>query len=308
MCLGASIFSASELQMDRLYAAFREAGGNCVDTAHCYWFWLPEGKGGADRAIGKCIRRHGDSGLVRILSKGGHPSQLPNYPRSDGYLSPEVISSDIAESLNWLNGEPIDLYFLHRDDTRVPVGEILEALNHHILGGRLRAVGASNWSVARLREADAYVTKRQIHGFVASQPQFNLGHSNAPVPTTDPAQRYLTDADMAWHRSTGLPIICYSPTAGGYFATGGARAKVAYDNDVSRKRAEVAVRLARQLGVSEGQIALAYLRCQPFPVIPILGTTNLDHLLECLAAEQVLLKADHVDLLRKGDLSSSMHL
>jgi len=302
MCLGNSAFGTGlpEAQTDRLYTAFRQAGGNCFDSAHCYCFWLPGGLGASERALGQCIRRHGDSGKVCLITKGGHPACPPDYPRPDHYLAAEVLAADIADSLDRLQCDAIDLYILHRDDPRVPVGEIIDVLNGHIAAGHVRAIGASNWSVARISQANAYAAAQQLHGFVASQPQFNLAQPNAPIPTTDPAMRYLSAADIAWHRASGLPAICYSPTAGGYFAAAGQRGQGAYDNPTSRSRLQRATQLAQRLHVSVGQIALAYLRCQPFPVIPILGTTNLEHLHEDLAAGEITLSDQIVQWLENG--------
>src|SRR5690242_14728387 len=100
MCLGCTAFGTGlpESTTERLYAAFRESGGNCFDTAHCYCFWLPGGAGASERALGECVRRHHDEKNVLVISKGGHPSAAPGYVRSEHYLSPEVLDSDIAES------------------------------------------------------------------------------------------------------------------------------------------------------------------------------------------------------------------
>ena len=143
MCMGNAAFGTGlpETQTDRLYAAFREAGGNCFDSAHCYCFWLPGGQGCSERALGKCIHRHGDVGQVSVITKGGHPAAPPAYPRPDAYLSPEILGEDIDDSLDDLNGNGIDLYILHRDDTRVPVSEIIDCLNTHIAAGRIGAIG-----------------------------------------------------------------------------------------------------------------------------------------------------------------------
>lgn len=301
MCLGSGAFGTGlpQGQTDKLYTAYRQAGGNCFDTAHCYCFWLAGGQGSSERALGECIRRHGDVGRVSIITKGGHPAVEPGYPRPDGYLSPQVIASDIADSLERL-GVGIDLYLLHRDDPRVPVGEIIHCLNQHITAGRLGAIGASNWSIARLAQANAYAAQNHLHGFVASQPQFNLAQPNDPIATTDPAMRYLSHGGVAWHGQSGLPVICYSSTAGGYFASGGQRRIKAYDNPVSRARLVRAGQLARQLQVGTGQIVLAYLRCQPFAVIPILGTSDLEHLQEAMAAASIKLTPQQVRWLENG--------
>ena len=302
MCLGNSAFGTGlpEARTDRLYAAFRQAGGNCFDSAHCYCFWLPGGQGSSERALGQCIRRQGDTGKVNIITKGGHPAVPPDYPRPDLYLSPELIASDIADSLNNLGTDVIELYILHRDDARVPVAEIVDCLNTHIAARRVRAIGASNWSIARLAQANAYAVQKHLHGLVASQPQFNLAQPNAPIPTTDPAMRYF---ERTGHRLAS----CHGPAGDllflhrrRYFASAGRRGGGSYDNPTSRARLTRAGQLAQRFNVGVAQIALAYLRCQPFPVIPILGTTNLEHLQEALAATEIALPDELVRWLENG--------
>ena len=297
---GASGAALSPDAAMRLYAQYREAGGNTFDTAHCYSFWVPDGNGASERLLGQCIRRFNDRNHVCIITKGGHPAVLPGYPRPDSYLAPEVLSSDIHESLARLGCDTIDLYFLHRDDPRLPVSVILDALNAHLAAGRIRALGASNWSTVRIAEANAYAQARGLHGFVASQPQFSLAHNNAPEPLTDPATRCIHDADLAWHNRTGLPVICYSPTAGGYFASNGVHGRGTFENPVSRGRLERVHQLAAETGATPNQIALAYLLAQPFRVIPILGTTNPDHLADSLTAACIRLTPAQAGWLRDG--------
>lgn len=195
----------------------------------------------------------------------------------------------------------IDLYYLHRDDPRVPVGEILDALNAEIARGRVRHLGASNWSTARIAAANEHAKARGLRGFVASQPQWSLAHPNAEPPKADPATRFLMEDDVRWHVAQQMAAIPYSSTARGYFATNGQAAKDAYDNSVSRARLERAQELASRLGCTPGQVALAYLMCQSFPVIPILGTLKVAHLEEDLAADQVRLTPEEVRWLREGE-------
>jgi aryl-alcohol dehydrogenase-like predicted oxidoreductase len=236
-----------------------------------------------------------------IATKGGHPAAGEGYLRPEDFLAPEVLARDVAESLERLGVDTIDLYWLHRDDPRRPLGEILEALNADIACGHLRALGASNWSIARLSEANTYAAAHGLHGFVASQPQWSLAHPNAPVPTEDPAMRYLMPDDQAWHAATGLPVIPYSSTACGYFASGGQKAAGAFDNAISRGRLARAEALADTHGATPNQIALAYLHHQPFPVIPILGTLNLAHLQDAMGMAAVHLTAEEVRWLAEGE-------
>jgi aryl-alcohol dehydrogenase-like predicted oxidoreductase len=283
---------------ERLYSQYREAGGNTFDTAHCYSFWLPAGSGASERALGQCIRKYNDRANVFIVTKGGHPAVLPDYPRPDFFLAPEVLASDIHESLDRLGVDTIDLYLLHRDDSRMPVDVIIDAMNLHITAGRIKSCGASNWTTARMDQANAYARSKSLHGFVISQPQFSLAHTNAEEPKTDPNNRYLYDHDIAWHTQTQLPAMCYSPTAGGFFGTDGHRAKGTFGNAISLARLARTKELATQLHATPTQIALAYLLAQPFPVIPILGTADSGHLAECLGSIKLELTPAQVRWLR----------
>lgn len=287
-------------ETERLYAQYREAGGNTFDTAHCYSFWLPSGSGASERALGQCIRKFNDRENVVIVTKGGHPAVVPDYPRPDSFLAPQTLASDIADSLERLGFDTIDLYLLHRDDPRMPVSVIIDALNSHIAAGRLRCIGASNWTTARVAEANAYAKSRNLHGFVVSQPQFSLASTNAPEPATDPANRYLYDHDITWYAQSGFPVMCYSPTAGGFFASNGVRCKGTFANAVSDARLARARQLAAQLHATPNQIALAYLMAQSFPVIPILGTADPEHLADCLASADPHLTPAQVSWLRDG--------
>jgi len=302
LCYGAGPFGPAVPleETDRLYSAFRQAGGSFFDTAHCYAFWIKGGLGACERNLGKCIRRHGDSGKVVIATKGGHPDGGPEYRRPAFYLAPEVLASDIAESLDRLGASSIDLYFLHRDDSRVPVGEIVDTLNAEMARGRVRHVGASNWSTARIARANEYAAAHGLRGFAASQVQWNLAMPNAAAPISDLDTRHLTDEDTAWHTRSRLPVMAYSSTACGYFATGGTAAKQAFDNATSRARLDRARFLAAKLGCTVNQVALAYLMCQDFPVISIVGTRNLGHLNDAMGATGVEMSRDQLRWLREG--------
>jgi aryl-alcohol dehydrogenase-like predicted oxidoreductase len=282
---------ADERRVEELYALYRNAGGNVIDTAHVYAAWLPNGNGSSERAVGELLRRRNDRRHIVLVTKGGHPS-MEGYPRPDAYMSPERVRRDIEESLQRLGVETIDLYFLHRDDPRVPVGEVIAVMNEAVAEGRIRYFGASNWPVERIEEANRYASGlsragAEQMGFVASQPEFSLAEPNAPVPTRDPATRFLRASDIAWHERTGMPAFCYTAAAQGYFATGGKNGAAAYDNPTSRARLLRAQELASKLNVTPAQIALAYVRRQRFPAIPIVGTENPAHLREALDAARI---------------------
>jgi len=302
LCYGAVPFGMTVTgeEGDRLFGAFLDAGGNFFDTAHCYCCWLEGGDGASERALGEMVRRFGARDRVVIATKGGHPDIPPVYVGREHYLSPEVVIRDLDGSLQRLGMDSVDLYYLHRDDARVPVGEIIDMLNAEIAKGKIRYLGCSNWPVARIEAANAYAAEHGLKGFAASQPQFSLAKFNVE-PGEDPTMRYLTDADIAWHTESGLPAVAYSSTACGYFAGNTRENAVAqFDNPASQSRRERARRLAAELGCTAHQVAIAYLTNQPFITIPILGTANLEHLTEAMAATQIALTAEQVRWLREG--------
>jgi aryl-alcohol dehydrogenase-like predicted oxidoreductase len=287
-------------ELDRLYDAFREAGHNFFDSAHVYAFWLPGGAGASERALGEIVRRRGDRENVILATKGGHPPMKGGYDRPERYLSREVIARDVAESLERLGVEAIDLYFLHRDDPRVPVGEIIDVLDEHVVLGRLGELGASNWTTARIEEANRYAAARGRRGFVASQSKFSLAVAN---PSKDPTVPAFDEQEIAWHAASGLTVCAYSATANGFFATNGVKGAGGWANPVSATRLRAANRVAGELRVTPNQVALAWLLHQPFPVVPLLGTTNVEHLRDALAAAAVRLSPDHLRALTAAPTS-----
>jgi aryl-alcohol dehydrogenase-like predicted oxidoreductase len=283
-------------RLDRLLNAFRDAGGNFLDTAHCYACWTPQGAGVSERAIADYVRRNSGRDELVIATKGGHPS-FAGYRTVDRYLAAERVAADIDDSLARLDRDVLDLYLLHRDDPRMEVGEIVEYLNAEVKRGRIRYFGASNWTSARIAAANAYATAHGLQGFVISEPQWSLGHRN---PGGDATLHYLDAGDHAWHSRTGLPVMPYSSTGGGYFATAGQRRSAQYDNPISRGRLARAQQLAAGLGCTPGQVALAYLKHQPFLVLPIIGTTVRRHLDDAIGALEVSLTEAQIAWLRDG--------
>jgi aryl-alcohol dehydrogenase-like predicted oxidoreductase len=280
---------------DALMDMFRQAGGNFFDTAHMYACWLPGGDGASERYLADYFRRRGGRDQCVIATKGGGPN-FPSYRKADVYLSPRRLSADLDDSLGRLDCDRIDLYWLHRDDPRLAVGEIIDYLNEETRRGRIRYFAASNWTAARIAQANEYAAKKKLAGFAANQPQWSL--ARPPSRPNDAMQHIFEDADLPWHQKTGLAVIPYTPAARGYFAGGGAQS--GFDSVENAERRRRAVDLADQKRCTPTQIALAYLMCHPFCVIPILGARRLNHLAEALQAAEVKLTAQEIHYLRMG--------
>ncbi len=291
-CCGlGGLFARPQSEADALLDAFIEAGGNFFDSAHCYSFWLPGGNGQSEIGIGDYLRRRGLTGKVTVATKGGHPS-APNYRTVENYLSPARIGADIDDSLGRLQCSHVELYYLHRDDVRVPVGEIVDALNLEIDRGRLRYLGASNWSTARLNEANNYARENNLTGFVISQPRWSLARAQSSDSTLVEAEEQI-----GWYRGNNFALAVYSPTAHGFFDGNETDAYRSPENSARRERAG---QLARKYDATPGQIALAYLINQSFSVFPILGTKNVQRLQESLRADELTLTPDEIEWLANG--------
>ena len=309
LCYGVMQFNAKVRgpEMHELYRRFREAGGNFFDTAHCYNFWMPTGgPGESERGLGECLARFGDRDQVIIATKGGHPDFSPPYPRPDDCMSPEMIASDVSDSLARLGIDTIDLYLLHRDDPRRTVESIMDGLNEQVARKRVRYLGASNWTLPRIEAANAYAASQGMSGFVVAQQQWSLAESNLPYPLNlrgpDPTCYRLHEADIEWHTRTGFPIMAYTATAFGYFGENPGKNAATYDNPISQGRRERAQKLGQDLGgFSANQVALAYLMAHPFPALPILGTMHPEHLTDAMGALNIQLTPQQRDWLRDGD-------
>ncbi len=273
----------------RLLDTYAEAGGNFIDSAHCYAFWVGH-EGRPERTIGEWLRKSGARDQVFISTKGGHPPQ-EGYPHLEDFLAPAAVQKDVADSHERLGTGVIDLYYLHRDDGKTPVTEVIDMLN--ALPG-VRYLGASNWSAVRVLEANAYATQSGQRGFVAVQNQWSLTTPTWKL-TTEPTVRWITDEDHHALVDADITIHAYSSTGNGYFA---GRTENAFGTDENQLLRQKAADLANRLNKTPTQIALAWLLSQPGSVVPIVGTTKLGHLSEAIGAASIKLDNETRDQLR----------
>jgi len=246
--------------------SFIALGGTLVDTAHVYRH------GGVDRTLGLYFDARGRD-KVMVLGKGCHP-----MGNSGPRVTPEALSADLDESLEWMHTDYIDLYILHRDNEAVPVGPIVERLNEERAKGRIRAFGGSNWSHRRIAEANEYAEQHGLMSFAASNPNLSLARPNEPMWAGCVS---ADDAMRAWHKATQLPLISWSSQAGGFFTgrfspedRSNADMVRVYYSDANWERLRRASELAEKRGVTPVQIALAYVLSQPFPTVALIGPQN----------------------------------
>ncbi len=290
LALGTMAYTPERMeQAAGLLEAFVEMGGNVLDTAHNYG---GEWEGRSERALGRWLQGAGNRERVILLDKGAHPDR--RGPR----VTPAAIAADLQDSLERLQVQVIDLYLLHRDDPGLPVGPIMEALNLHLRAGRIRAIGASNWTERRIEEANAYAREHDLTGFVCSSTNLSLARAKeARWPGCISLDRQGRD----WHERTGFPLFSWSAQAGGFF-TGRFGPERTDDADMVRvyycednwERLRRAAALARAKGATATEVALAYVLHQPFPTSAIIGPLTLEELRQSASALRLALSADEV--------------
>ena len=307
LCLGTNMFGTvfHQEQANELLDTFVAAGGNFIDTARSYGDWIPGiPPGASERTIGAWLARRSRAGLV-IATKGAHfDLRAGTYaPR----VNPQCIATDLAESLGHLQLDQIDLWWLHTDDPSQPVEVIIDSLIREQQAGRIRYFGASNWSPARIQEAQRYAKSIGHDGFVAIQPFWGLAVPNADGAKAQGYGPYYEDGFASVHAS-GLTMIPYAGQSRGFFsklASGGEKSlpdhlAAMYLNETNRKRARAVQALAARHAVSVNEIVLAYLLSQPLPTVPIIGASSPQQLADSLKAVNVQLSAQELEQLRTG--------
>jgi aryl-alcohol dehydrogenase-like predicted oxidoreductase len=283
----------------RLLDAYVERGGNFLDTAHIYGDWVKDVERSiCEKTIGAWLMARGNRDQIVLATKGGHPYlDSMQVPR----LSRQEIVTDLDASLQCLQTDYIDLYWLHRDDPTRPVEDILETLNAQVKAGKIRTFGASNWQGERMRATQEYATAQGLAGFVADQMLWNA--AVLAKPPADDTTLACMDAELfAFHRETGMAAIPYQSQASGLFSrmhngtldqmNPGARG--CYKLEESRQRYERMRQVMEETGLTITQVVLGYLISQPFTTVPIVGCRNMAQLTDSLSAANVRLTPEQV--------------
>lgn len=266
-------------------------GFNTFDTANAY--------GGSEACLGRWMALRGVREQVVLLDKGCNPGQHG----SPDVMSPALLYQQTAESCRRLQTDYLDLYVLHRDDPTHPVAPIIDALNDLKTRGVIRRFGASNWTRARVQEANAYAASQGLEGFTVVSPALSLAQTvgdpwGGSVHLCGPEH----EDDRQWYQAQGIPVLSYSSLGRGFFS-GRFRTGLPieqclpdyaiqeYDSPVNRRRLAAAEAIAAERGVPVCQIALAYLLALPLTVLPIINPSRRPHMLEAVGALTLSLSA-----------------
>ncbi len=266
-----------------IFDHFVTQGGTTFDTGYIY------GGGELEGRLGRWIANRGIREDVVVITKGAHT------PHCD----PESITRQLLESLERQGTDYADIYMMHRDNLEVPVGEFVDVMDEHLRAGRIHVYGGSNWTPARVDEANAYAAAHGREPFRVLSNHFGLAQAyDVPwtgcVHATDPAsKRWLADRQIS--------LLPWSSQARGFF-TGRARPDDRSDAELVRcyygddnfERLARAEKLAAEFGVDTTAVALAYVLCQPFPTFPLFGPRTITESRSSMAGLGVELSPEQV--------------
>lgn len=255
---------------------FVESGGNLIDTAHVYNDWIPGERCRSEKVIGRWLASRGMQDRVVVLTKGAHP---PMTDMHHSRVTREDIRQDVSESLTCLKRDWLDLYLLHRDDVRKPVGEIVHWLNELIDEGLVRYWGCSNWTTKRIVEANAYASAHGLQGMRCNQTMWSL----ATIRREGLADQTLEPLDRAgydYHCASGMNLMAFTSQAKGYFPRVAAGEAVprdmldVYGTPVNAAKLEALKAVSRRTGLTLAELSLVFFLKQPFVAIPVVAYDN----------------------------------
>lgn len=292
LALGGNVFgwTIDEAASFKVLDAFVASGLNLIDTADVYSVWVPGHTGGESEAIiGKWFQKSGARGRVVIATKVGL-----EVGGGKGLSRAHILKS-AERSLNRLQTDTIDLYQAHQDDPDTPLEETLGAFGELVAQKKVRAVGASNYTAARLAEALRVSRETGLPRYESLQPNYNL------------VDRAGYEAELGpLCAREGLGVIPYYALAAG-FLTGkyrtpadlaksarGAKVGKSYLNERGLRVLAALDAVAADLKATPAQVALAWLMARPAVAAPIASATTPAQLDELVGATRLALTADAV--------------
>ncbi|MBT2563948.1 aldo/keto reductase [Pedobacter sp. ISL-68] len=296
---GGNVFgwTVDEQKSFEILNQFVENGFNFIDTANVYSRWAPGNKGGeSETIIGKWLKKHNKRHDIIIATKvGADMGQGKSLKR-------DYIINEVEHSLSRLQTDYIDLYFSHYDDEHTPVEETLSAYETLIKAGKVRWIGASNFSANRLKESLVYATEHSLPRYEVYQPGYNL---------------YDRENFEQEHEKIcldyGLGVVTYYSLASG-FLTG----KYRSEDDLNKSQRGGGIKkflnergfkilaaldqVAEKHRVEPASAALAWLIYHPSITAPIASVTDLSQLKSFTEAANLKLSPEDISLLDKASI------
>lgn len=287
IAFGGNVFgwSADEKTSFALLDAFVDAGFNLVDTADVYPAWVPGNRGGeSETIIGRWLRHSGKRDKLLIATKVAKWAERPG-------LSADNINAAVEDSLRRLQTDVIDLYQAHEDDESVPMEETLGAFARLIAQGKVRAIGASNFSATRLRDALQVSADYHLPRYETLQPEYNLYDRRGYEAELEPLVREQALGVISYYSLASGFLSGKYRTAGdaSHSSARGAKVVAHYLNARGLRILGALDDIAASHKATPAQVALAWLIARPGISAPIVSATSVAQLQEILAAARLQL-------------------
>lgn len=289
LVLGGNVFgmTADEDASFAVLDAFYAAGGRMIDTADVYSAWVPGHKGGeSETVLGKWFAASGKRAEMRLHTKTGMLGGSELY-------QPARVLASLDASLERLQTYYVDLYYAHRDYEELPMADIVAAFDGAAKTGKVRALGASNFTAARLTAALDAAEQQGAMPFSVLQNEYNL------------VARDAYGADLqALCTARGIPMLPFYGLASG-FLTGKYRTEADLGKSPRGARMGMLIEtgkpllavmddVVRETGATHAQVALAWLNAQPGIGAPIASATSADQVRELCGAATLVLTAEQL--------------
>lgn len=283
---------------DRIFDTFLDLGGSLIDTAHVYSDWVKPERARSERVVGDWLMRSGKRNHVVLATKGGHPDMTVEHPDTHvSRMKKADMTEDLEGSLKQLRTDCIDIYFYHRDDMNQPAAELIEVMEDFRRQGKIRYYACSNWTTARMKEADRYCREKGYRGSIANQALYNLGYRYMN-PMEDDTLVYA-DAEMQqYHREyPGNVLMPYMGVCSGFFhkyEAGGRDAvkNSPYCTEGNLKMAERVKELCEKYHITVTQAVLGFFGQQDFECAPLYGPKNAEQVEEAMKTYDIPFKKE----------------
>ncbi len=304
LTFGGNVFgwTVDERTSFSLLDAWLDAGFNTIDTADIYSAWVPGHRGGeSETVIGKWLRSSGKRNQVVLATKVGKPMG----PDMKG-LRPAYIRNALEASLQRLQTDHIDLYQSHDDDPDTPLADSLGAFDALVREGKVRAIGASNYSAARFALALETSERNGLARYESLQPLYNLFDRAVFEDALQPLCVQNQVGVISFYAlAAGFLTGKYRNTADAVKSARGANVVKKYVNPRGLKILQALDTVARRRNTRPGVVAVAWLLTRQGVTSPIASATSLDQLADLVAATRLQLEPAEIEALGEASQETS---
>lgn len=282
----------SDRDSKNIIGTYLEQGGNFIDTANNYAHWLSGCTGTESESfLGRWLKESGKRHEIFLATKVGFNSKV----NARGLTAKQIIES-CNKSLELMNTDYIDLFYAHTDDRTTSLEESMEAFDVLKRQGKIRFLGASNYTNWRFADAVDVCRKHNYIEFSCLQNRFTYLR---PTPCClDRFHIEITDDVQDFSCDRGIPLLAYSPLLQGYYVKGGDEIPDLYQGSHNWQRMEALRKMAAEInGISMNQLVLLWMRRQKAEIIPIISGSRMEQILENMKSTEFSLTEEQLDIL-----------